>query len=419
MLLRLRERLTGSVLPIALLGTYCIVPALGILWRSSSPRIIWLFISSILPLFLGFGGFHYWRNVCPLYFFARIPALLGIQRKRRVSLRYEKFYYYIAFAFFLGALWLRLVIMDSDGYQIALFFILVSGVAFATGVLFTGRTWCNYLCPVSIVEKLYAEASASIPKRSSQCDTCTACKSACPDINLATGHWKEIGLPSKRFAYFAFPGVALAFYLYFYYQSGLLTDFVSSPWAKEAGFVQSALAAAVIGITTVCGFIQNMPATVAPAFVLCAGAAMSFAFFFAIEWATSRALHGQIDPLIAPRIRHHVFGTAAIAAFLISGTLAGEGALSSLAPTVRIAAALPVCLAVLAVARRRSWPFSFRNEPEMNSTLQRKSPYAKADTSRIDGLPFHRLSIQGVAQPPTRSHYKCAEPFDPISPAKL
>ena len=82
----------------------------------------------------------------------------------------------------------------------------------AVGVVFTGKTWCNYVCPVSFVEKLYTEPRGLRDTPNSQCATCTACKPACPDINEENSYWKEILAPAKARAYFAFPGVVLAFY---------------------------------------------------------------------------------------------------------------------------------------------------------------------------------------------------------------
>jgi 4Fe-4S binding domain len=338
--------------PAALVATYCAVPVLGIIWRSASPTIVWLFIAWLLPFSLVVFGFHYWRNICPLYFFSHIPALLGIQRKRRPSLRFEKYYYYVNFGFLVAFLWLRLIAMDKDGYSISLFFVLIASVAFATGALFTGRTWCNYYCPVSIVEKIYTEGRASIPKRNSQCATCTACKSACPDINPASGYLKEMGLPSKRIAYFGFPGLGIAFYLYFYYQTGIWTYHLSSRFGSQPGLMYRALDCAASTSSAVGHFLQGMPYAAAAAVALSGGAFLSITLFMAIETATTKFLDRRGHLAGKARVRHILFGTAATAAFLICGGLASEAALRSLDPAIRIAGALPVCLAALVIARR-------------------------------------------------------------------
>src|SRR6476620_1995591 len=110
------------------------------------------------------------------------------------------------------SLWLRLVATKGFGYALAIFLVALALLAFATDSVFTGKTWCNYVCPISFVEKIYTEPRNLRPTVNSQCPKCTACKSSCPDINEENGYWKEVLLPAKRHVYFAFPGVVFTFY---------------------------------------------------------------------------------------------------------------------------------------------------------------------------------------------------------------
>ena len=61
--------------------------------------------------------------------------------------------------------------------------------------VYGGKTWCNFVCPVGLVEKIYTEPSRSATGRpaelTSQCAPCVACKRHCPDIDLEQGYWKE------------------------------------------------------------------------------------------------------------------------------------------------------------------------------------------------------------------------------------
>jgi polyferredoxin len=93
---------------------------------------------------------------------------------------------------------------------------LLALTALLAGVVYTGKTWCNYLCPLSFIEKIYTEPQGLRETPNSQCEPCTACKKACPDINAENGYWKEIDCRSKRWVYYAFPGLVFGFYLYFY-----------------------------------------------------------------------------------------------------------------------------------------------------------------------------------------------------------
>jgi hypothetical protein len=42
---------------------------------------------------------------------------------------------------------------------------------------------------------------------------CTACKRNCPDIDLEHGYWKELDLPARRVAYFAWPGLVVGYFV--------------------------------------------------------------------------------------------------------------------------------------------------------------------------------------------------------------
>ena len=109
-----------------------------------------------------------------------------------------------------------LIATNGDGHAIAAFFVVLSLAALLSGMLYTGKTWCNYLCPVSFVEKIYTEPHGLRETSNSQCAKCTACKKSCPDINEENGYWKDIDSRPKRFVYYAFPGLVFGFYFYFY-----------------------------------------------------------------------------------------------------------------------------------------------------------------------------------------------------------
>jgi hypothetical protein len=267
-----------------------------------------------------------------------------VESHQRVSKRLGSAYYYYSFGFFVACLWLRLVVMDSDGYQLALFFMLIAGVAFATGALFTGRTWCNYFSLSPSLRSFIPMRAILTPKRVSQCASCTACKSACPDINPATGYWMEMGLSSKKNAYFAFPGVTLAFYVYFYFQSGIWAYHLNARWRNQSSLIQCAFDSATSAVAAISRSFQSMPPVAAAAFVLCAGGIASFVLLESIESVTKNTFHGRRDSTAMLRIRHILFGGAAASAFLISGALASQAALATFPAPARVIGTLPVVL---------------------------------------------------------------------------
>ena len=75
-----------------------------------------------------------------------------------------------------------------------------------------------------------ARGSAS-PEGTSQCAPCVACKKHCPDIDLEQGYWKEATEPQRRIAYFAWPGIVIGFYAYFYFAAGDWDYYFGGSWA--------------------------------------------------------------------------------------------------------------------------------------------------------------------------------------------
>ena len=70
---------------------------------------------------------------------------------------------------------------------------------------------------------------------------CTACKKSCPDINEENGYWKEISSKSRRRIYFAFPGLVLGFYSYYFLQAGSWDYYFSGSWTNQPQLWRSAI----------------------------------------------------------------------------------------------------------------------------------------------------------------------------------
>jgi len=174
-------------------------------------RLVWTVLIAGLPLFIVLVGYHRWRRICPLAFWAQLPARLRRPGHRHASRRLQASYYYVAFGIFFFSLWMRLVATNGDGPILAAFLVLISLAAVIFGATYTGKTWCNYICPVSFIEKLYTEPRGLRDTPNSQCEKCSACKPACPDINEENAYWKEIASRPKRLVYYAFPGLVFGF----------------------------------------------------------------------------------------------------------------------------------------------------------------------------------------------------------------
>ena len=132
--------------------------------------------------------------------------------------------------------------------------------ALLVGIVYTGELWCNYLCPLSFIEKIYTEPHGLRETPNSQCVPCTACKQTCPDINEENAYWKEIDSRPKRLVYYAFPGLVFGFYLYFYLQSGTWQYYFDGAWTRLPGLVWTAFLPGDVPWTAVSSFSQSFPA---------------------------------------------------------------------------------------------------------------------------------------------------------------
>src|SRR5262245_53166335 len=176
-------------------------------------RIVWTVCIAALPFFWMAFGYHLWRRICPLAVMGQLGRLFGRPGTRKMGDWMGRNYLLVQLALMLVALSLRLLATNGSDAWLAGFLGFVIAAAIATSFLYSGKTWCNFVCPVGLVEKMYTEparAATGGGELTSQCAPCVACKKHCPDIDLEQGYWKEAAERSRRIAYFAWPGVVIA-----------------------------------------------------------------------------------------------------------------------------------------------------------------------------------------------------------------
>ena len=305
------------------LAVFVTVPVFAMLVQSFAGRVVWTMVVAALPLFIVLAGYHRWRKICPLAFFSQIPVLLRRPGTSKASEWLERKYYYVTFGVFFVSLWLRLIATNGDGRAIATFFVLISFAALVFGAFYTGKTWCNYICPLSFIEKIYTEPHDLRETENSQCSKCTACKKFCPDINEENGYWKEIGSRAKRFVYFAFPGLVFGFYFYYYLQSGTWAYYFGGKWTDEPMVMHTALFPGVSASTAGFFFLPVLPRAVASIVTLGICALTSFALFSLLEHFIGTWLRRRDAEMDEHRVRHVMFTLAAFTAFLTFYTFAG------------------------------------------------------------------------------------------------
>ncbi len=248
--------------------------------------LVWTVLVPLLPIGIIVIGFSRWRNSCPLAEFSKIAQRITLFQKKKVPLWVEQNLYAIQyFALFIG-LTLRLTILNFNHYYLLAFFVFIFLVAFVTNLIYTGKSWCNYFCPVGVVERIYTVSNAGNYMRNSACSTCTACTNNCPDIDMERNYWKQSLNKQRSFAFYSFSGLILGFYLYFYLQSGSFEYYFSGKWAdihfslSSDGFF----------------FAPFVPVLIAAPLTLAFFASMSFLFFWSIErYLWEKKIYKDID----------------------------------------------------------------------------------------------------------------------------
>jgi hypothetical protein len=211
-----------------------LVPVL--LFIPNSSYLVWTVVIPLIPLFIIFIGFDRWRNICPLAWFAKLSQSQRIGKKVRLNLWFEENFYLIQFGTLFIAFNLRIYLLNYETLSLALFFIAVSVMAYLSGLFFSGKTWCQYLCPVSLVEKIYSGSNSGRLEGTSACTSCSACKENCSDLGLEKSYWKELKLSHrlhKKIAFYSFPGLVFGFYFYFYMQTGSWDYYFSGEWTTS------------------------------------------------------------------------------------------------------------------------------------------------------------------------------------------
>lgn len=334
-----RERIVLSILRTALVLGYagtvaaCFATAYG-------PLVLWVVVIPVLPMALVVGGFHLWRRVCPLAFWGEIGRLLHRGKQRRVPAWLEPRALVIPLGLFVVSLAVRLLATNGDGRWLGWQLVSIAVLAIVANAAFTGKSWCNFFCPVSIVERLYTEPSAParLPAHSA-CATCTACKKNCPDIDEENGYWKEIGAPVRRLALYAIPGIVLAYYATTWLRSGSFEGLSSGAWLATPASRELLMEDGLF-------FAPGLPAIATIPITLAAAGVASALAFLGIE----RGLAAAIPD--AERRHHATLALAAFAAFNVYYAFVAGPSPWLLPPGQRALAFAVPALAALLLARR-------------------------------------------------------------------
>src|SRR5512139_3851108 len=215
-----------------LVAGYLAVVGIGLV-SDTQPRVFWTILLPLLPVGIVLMGFHVWRSVCPLAFFGQLGRRLNRGPQRRVPPWLERWFFPATFAVLLASLVLRLVATNGDRLWLSGLLVGLALAALATNAIYTGKTWCNFVCPVGFVERVYTEPRSLRSGPSSQCGPCTACKLHCPDIDQENAYWKDVASAGRRLAIYAFPGLVLGFYTYYWLRHGDWEAYFDGRWTRH------------------------------------------------------------------------------------------------------------------------------------------------------------------------------------------
>ncbi|HSD29861.1 MAG TPA: cyclic nucleotide-binding domain-containing protein [Vicinamibacteria bacterium] len=344
-----------------LVAGYLAVVGFGLV-SDSQPRVFWTVLLPLLPVGIVLMGFHGWRSVCPLAFFGEVGRRLNRGPQRRVPPRLELWFFPATLALLLVALVLRLVATNGDRLWLSGLLVALALAAFGTNAIYTGKTWCNFFCPVGFVERVYTEPRSLLSKANSQCDPCTACKRHCPDIDQENAYWKDVMSGGRRLAIYAFPGLVLGFYTYYWLRYGDWEAYFDGRWTRHP--VDAAL---VVGEGFF--FAPRVPAVLAATLTLVAFSVASYGLFRLLEKAIRRWVGTD------ERSRHLGLALAAFTAFNLFYVFAGAPSLRRLPGGTRAAAFVAPLVGTLFLLKRwqrtpehfvgergavrllRSWPY--------------------------------------------------------------
>src|SRR5918996_1938096 len=82
----------------AALAVFIAIPPFAYFFPDYAGGVVWTVVVASLPVFIVLVGYHRWRRICPLAFFAQLPTSLKLPGTHRAGPWLEAHYYYMAFA---------------------------------------------------------------------------------------------------------------------------------------------------------------------------------------------------------------------------------------------------------------------------------------------------------------------------------
>lgn len=208
-----------------------------------------------------------WRRVCPLSFISQIPRTLGIQRKVATkngktaiasvdpNSWLGKHHFELQWTLLISGISLRILLINSNTLGLAILFTIAMISSIIVGWAFSGKAWCQYVCPFGAVQKVIVGPRALIGSNAhidnpskitqSMCrtvslkdgksdkSTCVACNKSCIDIDSQRSYWESLhGNRGIEWAWYSYPGLVIGFFL---------LTFTNAPASIKGDYIQGHL----------------------------------------------------------------------------------------------------------------------------------------------------------------------------------
>jgi hypothetical protein len=338
----------------------CAIGCTGSAWL---PRAFWTVLMPIVPLGIVLGGFHGWRRACPIAAIAALGPRLAEPPRAKERPRPKRLFGRSLFSLpfvLLGAfLVLRLVATNGDALLLGLLLASIAVLALLTNLIYGGKTWCNQLCPVGVVERMYTDQGSLITESNSACAPCTGCTKSCPDIDRQRAFRADRMSLDRRFAFYAFPGLIWGFYFYYWLREGDWRAFFDGRWTRHAFDWDLVIGPGFF-------FWPELPAIAGAALTLTASSLLSYAAFATVEtlFVKGRPPPPPSDSTVLPSfrtvVRERLLAIAAFTSFNLFYCFAGAPSLRLIPGAPQVVAFVVPIVATLVLIRR--WP-SARVEP--------------------------------------------------------
>ena len=278
-----------------------------------------------------------WRRICPLSFVSQLFRALGWQRKvlnragkpQVVAISESSWlarhHIQLQWSLLIAGLSLRLVIANSNGPVLALLFAAALLGALVTGWAFSGKAFCQYICPFAPAQSiisgprslLSSAAHLGGPSKTTQSmcrtigasgqeiSTCVACTKPCFDIDSERTYWHNLsGKRGLAWSWYSYPGLILAFFLLIYSYAPSASGGPESDYLRSNLFTYDGRLVAMAWQSLLPAGWPQLPRLLAVPALLSAGAVVSERLFHQLELLQRHQLRGR-PPELAKELAIH------------------------------------------------------------------------------------------------------------------